>query len=94
MIVENKQGRQLVKFADGRQYDCLGYVGETRVGYLCSVDFQHEMGEHVIRPTGKPSGTQVYDSLEDLKAARSCVMECGYTKVLLVVLEVDKADSL
>ncbi len=91
-IVEDKRGKQHVEYETGEKYDCQGYVGETRVGWMCSTDFCDEIGEHIrsskTNPT--PEGTKIYDSLEELREARACVSECGYTKVLLVATEIGK----
>lgn len=45
-----------------------------RIGYMCMVDFDHELGEAMC-------GTKIYPSLEDLRRERSCVDECGIVKV-------------
>ncbi len=91
-IVEDKRGRQYVEYESGDKLDCQGYVGETRVGWMCSTDFCDEIGAHAImnRTNPSPEGTKIYDSLEELRKARECVIECGYTKVLLVALEIGK----
>lgn len=90
-FVEDKRGKQTLNFDTGESYSCQGYVGETRVGYMCSVDFCDELGEHIInRKTNVPEGTKIYDSLKELKQAQKCTDECGYTKVILIALEVSK----
>ena len=88
-IVEDKRGRQYVEFPSGERYDCQGYVGETRIGWMCSTDFCDEIGEHAAtsRTDPTPDGNKIYDSLEELQQAKGCTEECGWTKVLLVAIE-------
>jgi len=91
-IVEDKRGRQYIEFATGEECDCQGYVGETRIGWMCSTDFCDEIGNHAAtsRTDPTPEGTKIYDSLEELQQAKGCTDECGYTKVLLIALEIGK----
>ena len=85
-IEEDKRGRQHYVTRDGTKFDVQGYVGETRVGYMCAVDFEDELGEHAVTMDRKPEGTKIYDSLAELHEARACTEECGWVKVMLVVL--------
>ena len=89
-IVEDKRGQQHVEFPSGEKFDSQGYVGETRVGWMCFVDFCVELGEHICSKDGTPEGIPVYASLEELREARKCTSGCGYTKVILIALEVGK----
>lgn len=50
----------------------------TVTGYMCGVDFQHELA-HI--------GGPIYASVEDLKAKRECVKQCGIVKVEIRLLE-------
>ena len=88
-IVEDKRGRQYVEYPNGETFDCQGYIGETRVGWMCSTEFKDELGEHTItsKTDHTPEGTKIYDSLEELQQAKGCIEECGWTKVLLVTIE-------
>jgi len=85
-LEEDKRGRQYVVAGNGERFDVQGYVGETRVGYMCAVDFEDELGEHAVTLDGKPEGTKVYDSLAELQQARPCTEECGWVKVMLVAV--------
>jgi len=60
-------------------------VGERSITvYTCGVDFQHEIGE---------IGGQVFDSIDTIKARRSCCDSCGIFECKLVfVKEVVKQD--
>jgi hypothetical protein len=44
------------------------------IGYMCKTDFDHEIG-------CAPGGVPVYESVEGLERARSCVYECGIVEV-------------
>lgn len=48
-------------------------------GYMCSIAFDHELGED-------PSGTRVYRSLEDLKRDHKCWNECGISVVEITLV--------
>ena len=48
---------------------------KTRVGYMCAIDFQWELGEVYME------GIPVYRSVEELKKLRTCWEECGILKV-------------
>ena len=56
---------------------------------MCSTDFCDEIGNHSIgnKDSSSPEGNKIYDSLEELKQAKGCIEECGWTKVLLVAVE-------
>ncbi len=84
-ILTDKYGRQFVD-NDARS-PVSGYIGETRVGYMCATDFADELGQHACTRQGVPEGTKIYDSVEELKQVRECIAECGYVKVMLVTLE-------
>jgi hypothetical protein len=47
---------------------------ETRIGYMCQTDFEHELGKAV-------RGNLVYPSVAALKQSRNCVDECGIVEV-------------
>jgi hypothetical protein len=49
------------------------------LGFMCSVDFHHEMGEAL-------GGTTVYASLKDLNRNRKCIDECGSEEVVTLSL--------
>ena len=53
---------------------------KREVGYMCGVDWQHELG-HAM------GGNVVYPSVEDLKANRKCVRSCGIVKVEVKLVE-------
>ena len=42
--------------------------------YMCATDYEHELG-------AAQGGNVVYASVEDLKACRPCVAECGIVAV-------------
>ncbi len=42
--------------------------------YMCATDYEHELGNAA-------GGAGVYASIADLKACRSCVVECGIVAV-------------
>ena len=48
--------------------------------YMCLTDYEHELGE-------ASGGTPVYASIEDLKATRSCVSECGIVAVRVMYVK-------
>lgn len=45
-----------------------------KIGYMCKVDFEHELGEAL-------GGNRIFSSIEDLKKNRKCVDECGIVRV-------------
>lgn len=47
---------------------------DIRIGYMCLVDFNFELGEAC-------GGNVIYPSVKDLKANRTCWEECGIVKV-------------
>lgn len=49
-------------------------MNKLKYGYMCKTDFDWELGE-------ASNGTQVYASVEELKAKRKCVENCGIVKV-------------
>jgi hypothetical protein len=53
---------------------------QTRKGYLCGVDFQHELGEVM-------DSTPVYSSVEDLKRQRECWSDCGIVEVEVTLVK-------
>jgi ribosomal protein L34E len=44
------------------------------MGYMCGVDYQHEVGEVM-------DSTPVYSSVEDLKRQRTCWKRCGICEI-------------
>lgn len=46
------------------------------LGYMCKVDFDHELGNAL-------DGVPVYSSVWDLKKNRPCVDECGIVEVVV-----------
>ena len=52
----------------------LRYIGNYRVGYMCAIDFDHELGEAW-------GGSKIYSSLDDLKEHHHCWEGCGIVKV-------------
>ena len=48
--------------------------------YMCLTDYVCELGE-------ASGGTPVYASIEDLKATRSCVSECGIVAVRVMYVK-------
>ena len=57
-------------------------MSKTRIGYMDSTDFAHELGEG-----GSLGGSTIYESVEDLKRNQMCVEECGIVKVKITVVE-------
>ena len=53
---------------------------KSRVGYMCQVDFDWELGEAL-------GGTKIYSSVDDLKYERPCVSNCGIVKVVITFEE-------
>jgi hypothetical protein len=49
-------------------------MNDTRKGYMCGVDFQHELGEVL-------DSTPVYASVKALKEQRKCWKTCGIVEV-------------
>lgn len=47
---------------------------EPIIGYMCKVDFDHELGEAA-------DGNHVFASVKDLKRYRKCWKECGIVEV-------------
>lgn len=45
-----------------------------KIGYMCGVDFQHELGEAL-------GDTPVYSSIEELKREKRCWKQCGIVEV-------------
>ena len=45
-----------------------------KIGYMCGVDFQHELGE-------AHDPTPIYASIKALKQYRKCWVQCGIVKV-------------
>lgn len=58
---------------------------DSRIGYMCKVDFMWELGEAM-------GGNEIYASIEDLKENRPCVEECGIVKVEINLLEDIKSE--
>lgn len=53
----------------------------SKIGYMCAVDYQHEMDVDVS------DGIEVYSTIEFLKKKRPCVKECGIIKVKVTLEE-------
>lgn len=53
----------------------------NRTGYMCSVDFYHEMDADI------KDGIPVYSTVEFLKKSRLCVEQCGIVKVKVTLEE-------
>lgn len=51
------------------------------VGYMCLVDLECELG-------AASGGATVYRSVEDIKACRLCVEECGIAEVKVSLVRV------
>lgn len=49
-------------------------LGHTATGYMCLIDFEHEL-------EGNCNGTKIYPSLEDLQEKHPCAEECGIVEV-------------
>ena len=54
-------------------------MSDKRYGYMCGVDFQHELGEVM-------DSTPIYASVESLKEQRKCWTTCGIVKVEIKLL--------
>lgn len=52
----------------------------SRTGYMCAVDFYHEIGAAM-------GGNRVYSSIKDLRENLSCVDQCGIVKVTISLSE-------
>lgn len=52
-------------------------VSQSRTGFMCLTDFQHELGE-------ASGGISVYADEDDLKKHRNCWKGCGILKVEVV----------
>lgn len=52
-------------------------TSQSRTGYMCLTDFQHELGE-------ASGGISVYADEDDLKKHRNCWKGCGILKVEVV----------
>jgi len=50
---------------------------QARVGYMCQVDFDHEIGCAL-------GGNTIYPDIEDLRENRKCVDECGIVEVKII----------
>lgn len=50
------------------------------VGFMCGVDWQHELGEAC-------GGNVVYPSIANLRHHRECAHECGVVKVSVELIE-------
>lgn len=49
-------------------------IRDAVVGYMCKIDFDHELGAAL-------GGSKVYPSIEDLRSNHDCVDECGIVEV-------------
>lgn len=76
----NREGKAFVTTADGGEAPLTGYAGQVRHGYMCAVDFADETG-------AAPSTGPICRDLETLRAAKPCISECGWVRVLLVGVE-------
>ena len=47
---------------------------KSKYGYMCGVDYQHELGE-------VPDFSLIYSSVKDLKRQRECWKGCGIVKL-------------
>ena len=54
---------------------------KPRYGFMCQIDFHHELGEAYPY-------TEIYPSIKTLKEQRDCVKECGIYKVKIVIEKV------
>lgn len=61
-------------------------MSDTRIGYMCSVDFDWELSEVV-------DSSPVYSTVEDLKRQRSCWKQCGITKVEVKRIEIIEPEN-
>jgi hypothetical protein len=79
----DENGQKWVTATDGKEYKVTGYPGQVKSGYMCAVDFQHEVGE-------APQTGPICASLESLFAAKPCISECGWVRVLVIGVEFGK----
>lgn len=57
-------------------------------GYMCAIDWQHELGEAM-------GGNKIYPSIKDLKRNHTMWDECGIVKVKVELVEwVEKQDLM
>lgn len=56
-------------------------MSNTREGFMCQIDFDHELGESYY-----PS--KIYPDLESLKDHHKCWKGCGIVKVTVTMTEV------
>ena len=61
-------------------YYRIKYRDKPRYGYMCGVDYQHELGEAM-------GGCLIYPSIKDLKRDINCWNECGIIKVKVKLVE-------
>lgn len=57
---------------------------DVKIGYMCKVDFEHEL-EHAA------PGSTVYPSINALIEDKHCSDECGIVKVQVSLIEVVQA---
>lgn len=55
------------------------YATRTQRAFMCKVDFEHHIDT---------TGAFLYASIDDLKADRECVAQCGIVEVEIRLLEV------
>lgn len=48
--------------------------GDTKTGFMCSVDYRHELSD-------ASDGARIYPTLEDMKEHCSCWKGCGIVEV-------------
>ncbi len=53
---------------------------ESRFGYMCRVDFLHEL-------ESASGGIYVYKNINDVKKHRKCTNECGIVKVKITEIK-------
>ena len=58
-------------------------MSDKRYGYMCAIDFDHELGE-------VKGSTKVYASVKDLLHNHPCAMACGIVRVEVVVVDIVK----
>jgi len=62
---------------------------DTRTGFMCMTDFDHELGDAA-------GGNRVYPSVEDLQANKICCTDkhtCGIVEVEVKVVKVLREDG-
>ncbi len=64
----------------------VGKMYKSRIGYMCKIDFDHELGT-----CSKPS--KVFSDIESLIEEHDCANECGIVEVEVCLIKVVKEST-